>query len=149
MQQMRIMTLLAFAVLISVSACQAPPPTSEITANGRQVTVHMEQQLQVVLPSNPSTGFAWQSRTADRRILAQQGQSVYTPASKDDQRVGGGGVTTFTYAPVQPGRTTLVFEYRRPWLPDSQASDALTLHVDVLEATRQSRREPSTIIVRK
>ena len=74
------------------------------------------QTLSISLPSNSSTGYAWQVGTFDEEVLkraAPSGVEVTNP--RPAGMVGVPGETQWRFEAVSPGAITLEFAYTRPW----------------------------------
>jgi inhibitor of cysteine peptidase len=73
--------------------------------------------LDVVLESNPSTGYKWSVKSiSDANVLAAV-QSGYE-APKDAQKPpmpGAPSMEVWTFNPLKTGTATIVMEYSRPW----------------------------------
>jgi len=111
------------------------------------VRLAVGQQLQVRLASNPSTGFTWQSTTRDRRIIEQQGQSVFIPKDASGERMGAGGTTEINYQALKTGITEIHLAYRRPWLPESEAAETMRIVVEVLAEAKDRKAIPARVVV--
>ena len=83
--------------------------------NGGQVTVKVGQTINLRLEANPSTGFGWEVSQVDTKLLAQEGDKNYAPASQNKPVAGGGGWEVFRFAVQQKGETTLKLIYHRSW----------------------------------
>jgi inhibitor of cysteine peptidase len=82
--------------------------------NNQIVTLGRGQLLEIVLASNPSTGYQWQfGQPVDYRVLRQIDYR-YVPAGAP-WLVGGGGMEYWLYRAMDPGTTTILMYYTRPW----------------------------------
>ncbi len=76
-------------------------------------TAHLQvgSQLRVVLPGNPTTGFAWRIGTdVPPSVLTLTADPVFTPSSS---AIGAGGVMTFEFLATGPGAIQLHLVYDR------------------------------------
>ncbi|MFW6163315.1 MAG: protease inhibitor I42 family protein [Planctomycetota bacterium] len=73
------------------------------------------QTLRVRLPATPSTGYTWTVRVLKGDAVAQQGKPVFERAEATEGKVGAGGTLILSFRAVKPGRSTVLFEYQRPW----------------------------------
>lgn len=84
--------------------------------------------FQVLLSSNPTTGYNWTVTHYDAHLLKLVG-SKYTPQKTG--RVGSGGTMAFTFEVVNgatvPASTPLKFRYARSWEKDSGTSKIVTV----------------------
>jgi inhibitor of cysteine peptidase len=83
--------------------------------NGKSLSAKVGDQIQVILAGNPTTGYAWTVALtdADKAVLQQEGDAVYTGASTGSSVVGGGGTYTFTFKTIATGTAKPAFSYAR------------------------------------
>jgi inhibitor of cysteine peptidase len=83
--------------------------------NGKTVSAKVGDQVEVILAGNPTTGYAWTvtMTDADKAVLEQQGDGVYTATSTDSSVVGSGGTYTFTFKAIAKGTANPKFDYAR------------------------------------
>jgi uncharacterized protein YggE/predicted secreted protein len=96
-----------------------------VPANTIQTSVN--EEFEVTLDSNPSTGYEWRVASVDETI-ARLIDDKYVPS--DSGLVGAGGKQILTFETLKEGKTTIVLEYVRPWEPESPA-DLYSLEVIV------------------
>jgi inhibitor of cysteine peptidase len=87
------------------------------TDNGKAFTVKVGDEIQVVIPGNVTTGYAWITALSDKdaALLVLQGEPAYAEEATDAQVVGAGGVYTFTFKATAAGQATLKLVYERSW----------------------------------
>ena len=90
------------------------PLTLDIHANGETVGVHRGVTIEVALPSNPSTGYAWRLVAGDGRVLHLVSHR-YEPPKR--ARPGAGGREVWRFVARARGSVALVLGYLRPWQP--------------------------------
>ena len=98
-------------------------------ANGSQRRLERGDRLVVRLPSNPSTGHAWQIRSGVGRVLALVGRR-YVPPS-DGSRLGAPGTAVLRLRAAATGRTLLRLAYVRSWEKSVPPARTFTLRVAV------------------
>ncbi len=100
----------------SANATNGPLKLAQ-TDSGKSFAVKVGDEIQIVIPGNVTTGYAWSAALSDEdaAILAQQGEPAYVEDATDEQVVGAGGVYTFTFKAVTAGQATLTLVYERPW----------------------------------
>ncbi|HXV46467.1 MAG TPA: SIMPL domain-containing protein [Nitrososphaera sp.] len=76
------------------------------------------EEFQVSLDSNPSTGYEWQVRSMDETIAKLVNDEYIPPESG---LLGAGGRQVLTFEALEEGKTTIVLEYVRSWEPESPA----------------------------
>ena len=75
------------------------------TDRNRAVTV--EKQC------NPTTGYNWEVSISDPEVVSVE--QSYQPNDTEDETVGAGGITTFTFTGLKKGECEVKLIYRRPW----------------------------------
>jgi len=110
--------LLAVVLLLSTSlltGCGSKPVVVTDEESGELVELSKGQELQVKLPSNPTTGYSWGLTENADQILSTSGKSFFTQDTSGEGQVGVGGIETWVFDAAEPGETTLRFEYRQPF----------------------------------
>ena len=130
MKQTCSVLLLTVAVTLTLAGCGLGGSTlvlGDSDAN-RMIEMRSGDRLNIVLTSNPSTGYNWQVVGGDTSVVAQVGAPVW----KADQPglPGGGGKLSIPFLAEAPGRTTLKLAYSRPW--DRETPAAKTYDVTVI-----------------
>ena len=120
-------TAMLVAAMMGLAACQSAAGAAPVVQTGSDAvtlsgiatgsaTVQSGQSLSVTLPSNGSTGYAWQLAEYDAAVLKQGvpfGEQVSDPHPAG--MVGVGGQTHWRFEAAAAGTTTLVFTYSQPW----------------------------------
>lgn len=119
------------------TGCQHSGQTRTITEadNGTTVTLSHHDQLEVVLPGNPTTGHSWQTVLINPWVLAPLGRPVFTSnatSTNGAPPIGAAGNFRMTYTAVGRGISPLELLYSRPWEPsttDSKRQFKVTVNV--------------------
>jgi predicted secreted protein len=122
--------IVLFALVASAGVATASTAVTLGEADsGRTITVEAGTPIQIVLPSNASTGFSWEIATAPSEAVLSPvpGNGEYSAPSSD--LVGSPGVQTFGYETVGVGTTRLVLSYRRSWSGEEAGTFSLTIVV--------------------
>lgn len=91
---------------------QTPSPLPEPTDPTQLIVVNPGGTFEIVLPSNPSTGYRWQLvRELDANILQLMEQAY---VEQQPVMPGSGGVEVWTFRAVNPGDTTIEVGYFPP-----------------------------------
>ena len=90
------------------------------------------EELIIELPSNASTGYAWDLREPTDGAIVDLESVTYVMDEAPDEMSGVGGTEVFRFRAVGVGTTTIRLEYVRSWLPDESA-DTHTQEVTVIE----------------
>jgi inhibitor of cysteine peptidase len=102
--------LLAIAALV-VAGCGEDEPTTERFEDPSSIEVDSGTEFEVVLASNPTTGYEWKLAEDPDPAIAEYAGTEYTPDSEGENLAGGGGEQTLTFRAVGAGETTLELEY--------------------------------------
>jgi inhibitor of cysteine peptidase len=117
------------AALLAVGACAtaAPPPPRAVTdADAGTVTLARGQDLEIALPLNAGTGYAWRLDHEAAAVLSG-GSSVIT-----DAKLPGGPVrAVYRYTAAAHGETDLAFTLKRPWEADRPGDRKVVFHIKV------------------
>ncbi|MBN1321117.1 MAG: protease inhibitor I42 family protein [Thermoleophilia bacterium] len=83
--------------------------------SGKSYTVKAGDTIEVVLPGNPTTGYAWTADLTGKagEALEQVGEPAYVQDPAEDDMVGVGGQFTFTFKAKAAGQATLKLVYSR------------------------------------
>jgi len=93
------------------------------------VSAAVGQQIIITIPSNATTGYAWELATLDTAVVENTDQTYITPVS---DLAGAGGWERWTFKAIGAGSTTLRLEYRRSWEPDTvDPADTFEITVNI------------------
>jgi inhibitor of cysteine peptidase len=96
---------------------------------GGDITATTGETFEVVLDSNPSTGFVWTvAQAPDPAVVTLEDQAYEKP---DSSAMGAPGTERFTFKAVGSGTTTMALKYARPSDPDSPDNSTVTYTVTV------------------
>ena len=102
---------MAFFCMVMVSGSFAADNTI-IPIQDKQIKVGVNESFVISLESNPSTGYTWIDPSYDSEFLNLT-DSQYIPPRIP--MCGAPGVQKYTFQALQPGETSIVFKYKRPW----------------------------------
>ncbi|MBB4862639.1 inhibitor of cysteine peptidase [Pseudomonas nitritireducens] len=105
---------LALALLAGCAGQTKPVVTLEHASDCKPLKLHAGQELVLILPSNPTTGFRWEMRNAANGLLRALGPEVYSNP-EDAGLVGSAGESTWRFRVSGAGEDQLELAYRRPW----------------------------------
>ena len=97
--------------------------------NGSSVTLATGEALELVLTSNPTTGYSW-SAAEIPACVEQDGAPEYD-SDAPPTMMGAGGEDTWRFVAVEPGEGTLRLEYSQPWEPDVEPIEVYEVEVTV------------------
>lgn len=134
-----ILPLLLCAPIAPAAGAQSTVTTAQRAANtidigqlgeAASVSLHVGDELRVLLSSNPSTGYSWQPSANNGAILQAGSAHVAVPPGA---KPGTGGVATLTFTARSGGKDQLVLAYRRPWEKNTAPAKSYTLDVTVTD----------------
>jgi len=104
--------------------------TAPIRVTGdREVSVRQGAEIKLELEANPTTGYTWRVKEAEEKgVLEMDGDPEYAPAS---DRIGSGGIQTYTFKTLRRGRENIILEYVRPWEKGKEPARRYTVLVTV------------------
>lgn len=109
-------TVLVLAALVVASAGCDGATRLEDDDNGSSITLAAGETLELVLTSNPTTGYSW-SAAEIPDCLEQEGEPEYDSDAPPGM-MGAGGEDTWRFTAVERGEGTLRLKYARPWESD-------------------------------
>ena len=123
----RVLALTA-ALLIAGCVSAPPPPVRTVTdADAGPITLARGQGLEIALPLNSGTGYAWRLDQEAPSLVLSGGSSRIT-----DAKMPGAPVQAlYRYQAVGVGKADLAFTLKRPWQPDSPSDRKIVFHVKV------------------
>lgn len=112
----------------------------EKEAGAELIQASVNQSFTISLPANPTTGYEW-FVDYDSALLRQDSlqfesasgaagiAGTSSGAASAAPRVGAGGISVFVFTPLQPGKTTIYFVYKRSW--ENIVADTRVYKVDI------------------
>ncbi len=97
--------------------------------NGTSVTLATGEALELVLTSNPTTGYSW-SAVEIPTCLEQEGEPEYDSDAPPGM-MGAGGEDTWRFVAAEPGEGTLRLEYKKSWEGEVEAVEIYEIDVTV------------------
>ncbi len=123
-----ILILLVAVLTIPLAACSGGTKKLSEKDSGTVVRLHPRGKLEIVLDSNPTTGYRWEVASMDESVLRQLGEPEF---KSDSKALGAGGKTTFAFKAVSEGKTALKLVYRRSWEKKVQPAKVFEVDVEV------------------
>jgi predicted secreted protein len=125
---------LAGLVGLSLAAC-APRVRGPVKVverdSGSMVDLRVGDQVEIVLDTNPTTGYVWEVASLDITVVRQVGDARFAP---DSEAIGAGGTLTLVFEAIVPGEQVLSLIYHRTFEQD--VPPARTFALDVLVRER-------------
>lgn len=109
--------MLVFVVILSASCLlNGCAKSGEVAIgsedNGRVIDARIGQLVTIRLEANLTTGYSWQVKELDERVLKPLGAWEFKPKSK---AIGAASMQTLRFDCVSAGKTRMVLTYVRPW----------------------------------
>lgn len=106
-----------------------PSTLPEPTDRTQVIAVRANETFDIVLPANPSTGYAWQiTNTLDANLIQPAGQ---TYVAEQPVIPGSGGVDVWTFRALAPGETAIEFGYFPPGdNPQPEETGIFTIRIE-------------------
>lgn len=98
--------------------------------NNRIAELRAGERLEVRLPENPTTGYAWAVDETDRRLLALD-NTRYAPPELGS--IGARGQRILIFTARQPGEVALKLKYWRIWEGDASVTERFAITVRIVE----------------
>jgi len=103
-------------------------PVENGTVDEDVIEIEVGESFSFELDSNPTTGYGWVIEH-DWEILEME--SGYASDCVDDEMVGCGGVSTYTFTGIGEGETVLSLSYCRSWDCENSMSQEIVYDVVV------------------
>lgn len=103
-------------------------PTLTDQDNGRRVSLHVGDPLELHLAENATTGYRWSMDRHDTRLL----EPVEATASYSKAAVGSGGQAVFRFRAAAAGSTELALKYWRHWEGEGSAIQRFSVTLDIV-----------------
>ncbi|MBD3379561.1 MAG: hypothetical protein GF408_03760 [Candidatus Omnitrophica bacterium] len=114
-------------IFAGLAGCAAERPERYIELDGNEtVGLWVGQTVRVEMEANPTTGYMWRTQGDPEGVVRQKGKYRYVRRS---DAIGAGGKQVYRYLAVKQGKTSIVFEYIRPWEPDAEPAKRYVLGI--------------------
>jgi len=123
-----VLTVTLGTMLLIASGCERGVRLGEDDSGG-SVTVPVGETFEIVLESNPTTGYSWGPAEVPD-CVEQEGESEYD-SDAPPTMMGAGGEETWRFTAVETGEGTLRLEYRRPWEEEPDVAGTFEIEVVV------------------
>ncbi|MAI66766.1 MAG: hypothetical protein CMJ26_02675 [Phycisphaerae bacterium] len=128
--------LIPFLLLMLLSSCTAATKDGTVVINrpfsavdsDRNIVLSLGRTFEIVLPSNPTTGYSWSLDVHDSSVIKNVANTFISDVSG---RVGVGGSTTWTLRAIGKGETVLMFSYQRPWEEKAPPTKVVSFTISV------------------
>lgn len=124
-----------FAALISIAACSCSVTgvkKLKLTEadNNKTVQVVLQQEIELRLRENPSTGYEWHI-TANNTDILQPTDDQYKTDRGSEGRDGAGGTHTWHFKMLKAGTAELQMVNSRSWEKDSKGTSGFKITIVV------------------
>jgi len=107
---------------------KAAPMTLTEKDNNGTFKLRDNQNFQITLPGNPTTGYSWNIISIDPKTTKQVDKKEYEP---DSERIGAGGHVRFRFKATGKGKTVLKLAYYRVWEKNVPYAKTFTVNLSV------------------
>lgn len=121
---------LVMLVLLAAGLLACQRPVSHLAPADEVVQARVGSEFTVALNANPTTGYQW-------KLVPPAGDAPVQFVSRSfvadtPQRLGSGGMETWTFRALRAGATQLEFTYVRPWEAGVDPVQQRTINVEIL-----------------
>ena len=124
-------------VLFAVASVYAQSKNEPIFTDSTKAIIVQKpnQEFDIVLKSNPTTGYSWELKKYDHKILAKVANKFYPPVHTNPPLVGAPGYEKWKFKVIDKNFFTSIHEtsitmiYRRPWEKENQAAETIEFKV--------------------
>ncbi len=109
-----VLAVLGMILVISLVASGCATKAEAYTDSGQVINTSLNQEFQIALGSNASTGYSWQP-AFDSSILSLVKREYKDGDNANGKIVGAPGTEYFTFKTLKTGDTKITFTYKRPW----------------------------------
>lgn len=122
---MRALRIVGPLMLVLLGAC-ATAQTLNLDDDGKRIELETGDEVELVLPGNPSTGYEWV--VVEAPSILEEVEAAEFVAESD--LIGAGGDFHFRFIATEPGTAQLVLTYERPF-EEVEPLDAFEIEVAV------------------
>jgi inhibitor of cysteine peptidase len=120
-------TLIAVLAVGLIFLCGCEKKFTE-KQNEKKVSLKTGTTFSIYLEGNPTTGYNWQVKDYNHKIIEQTGKEHY---KSEGNKIGSGGHYTFNFKTVSSGETKLALVYLRPWEKDTPPIETYEIYLTV------------------
>lgn len=95
--------------------------------NGKAIQVHVDDEIHIVLDSNPTTGYRWTIEKSDETLLTLK-QDQFSASSS---LMGSSGTQMFTFVAKSSGMVHLHFKYWRVFVGEKSVTRRFTVIIPI------------------
>jgi len=102
--------IIIFALMLGNALAGESMKLSE-NDSGKTVEIGVDDELEVVLPGKPTTGYVWEVSSLDTRVLSQ-GEANFIA---NDKAIGSGGMEIIKFHAIAAGTSVVRLIFHRPF----------------------------------
>jgi predicted secreted protein len=105
--------IIIFALMLGNAGNTLAGESMRISENdsGKTVEIGVGDELEVVLPGNPTTGYIWEVSSPDLNVLSLGKADFFA----DDKAVGSGGMEVIRFHTIATGKSEVKLIFHRPF----------------------------------
>jgi predicted secreted protein len=104
---------LFLGLMLSTAGCTLASETMKLkeSDSGKTVEIEVGDDLEVVLPANPTTGYVWEVSSLDSTVVSL----INSEFVANDNAIGSGGVDLIKFHAVGKGTSAVRMIFHRPF----------------------------------
>ena len=102
--------IIIFALMLGNALAGESMKLSE-NDSGKTVEIHVGDELEVILPGNPTTGYVWEVSSLDSTVMRLDKSDFFA----SDKAIGSGGMGIIKFHAIATGTSPLKLIFHRPF----------------------------------
>jgi inhibitor of cysteine peptidase len=107
--------VLFICYIISISPRAYAEENFKYCDPSKPISISKGKTFVILLESNPTTGYMWKIANISNKKILKLEKNEYQAQNNDSNMVGAGGHEVWTFKTIGKGKSTVTFEYSRPW----------------------------------
>jgi len=125
----KVWAVLFIALLWGSVGCTLASKVMKLTEtdSGKTVELQVDDELEITLSANPTTGYVWEVSSVDSDVLKLDKSDFVA----DDKIIGSGGMTVMKLHAIASGTSAVKLIYHRPFERNKPPLKDFTVHVQI------------------
>jgi len=105
--------IIIFALILGNAGNSLAGESMKLSENdsGKTVEIHVGDELEVILPGNPTTGYVWEVSSLDSTVMRLDKSDFFA----SDKAIGSGGMGIIKFHAIATGTSPLKLIFHRPF----------------------------------
>jgi len=113
---------------------------------GKTIKAKLNTNITISLQGNITTGYSWFKTNQNGDAITETNPLKYKTQKHDKHLVGAGGNFTNIYSSKKIGKTTITYQYKRPWEKNKKPAKTYTITIEVVKELPKTEKElPKTV----